>query len=61
MESMKPVFDDNRIRVDEDVHVYPVGLKNDTPLSQKIFSDPAPAMFNEEELRQITKLLWVVP
>lgn len=61
MESMKPVFDDNRIRVDEDVHVYPVGLKNDTPLSQKIFNNPIPAHFNDDELRAVTKLLWELP
>lgn len=50
LESLKPVLEENTIRLDEDVYVYPLGLKTDSPLSQKIFGDPVPSAFNAEEL-----------
>lgn len=47
--------------IGEDVSVYPVGLKDETNLSARIFNlerDPEPHDFNEDELWKITKLLW---
>ena len=58
LESLKPVLEENTIRLDEDVYVYPLGLKTDSPLSQKIFGNPTPASFTPDELEQVTKLLW---
>ena len=61
VESIEPVLEDNHVRLDEDVFVYPAGLKTDSALSRKIFSDLAPSMFNEHELQKISDLLWRRP
>ena len=61
LESIKPVLDENTVRLDEDIHVYPLGLKNGSALSEKIFGAPDPSQFSAEELKQITKLLWETP
>lgn len=49
-------------RFDEDVEVRPLGLHDGTSLSQKIWRwPPQPNDFNEEELKQINKLVWKKP
>ena len=58
LESIKPVLDETILRLDEDINVYPIGLKNGSELSQKIFSDVTPSTFNEQELEQLSQLLW---
>lgn len=49
---------EEKIWIGEDVQVRPLGLKTDSALSQKIFGDPRPGIFTEEELREISDLLW---
>ena len=48
-----------QLRIGEDFKVRPVGLFDNTPLAQKIFSWPLnPEAFTEEELKQINTLIW---
>lgn len=56
-----PVLDSESIYISEDITVFPIGLKDNTQLSAKIFNldrEPAPADFEEEELKIISDLLW---
>ena len=47
------------LRLDEDAQVLPLGLINPSnSLSLKIFGDPEPDQFSEEELEQISDILW---
>lgn len=49
------------IYISEDITVFPIGLKTDSKLSQKIFNptrEPEPGDFGEEELKEICGLLW---
>lgn len=55
------VFAADSTYIGEDISVYPIGLRDNSPLSQKLFNyerDPAPSDFSEEELVQISNLLW---
>lgn len=56
----EPNLQAENIYIGEDITVYPVGLKDKSPLAAKIFSarGPEPGDFNEEELQQISSLLW---
>ena len=57
----EPVINSESIYIGEDISIYPIGLKDDSLLSQKIFRDdrePAPNDFTEEELKKISELLW---
>ena len=57
----EPVLQTENIYIGEDISIYPVGLKTETALSEKIFNcarPPAPGDFGEEELQAISKLLW---
>lgn len=47
-----------KIWIGEDVKVLPLGLINNSSLSLKIFGDPKPGDFTEEELRQVSDMLW---
>ena len=44
-----------------DLGALPLGLWDESDLAQKIFDDPWPAMFTDEELRQVSDLLWHPP
>lgn len=49
---------------DADIQVFPIGLKSDSSLLQKIFNPeryPNPSDFNEVELKQISNLIWNQP
>jgi len=47
------------LRIDEDACVLPLGLINPSnSLSLKIFGDPEPEQFSDEELRQISDIVW---
>lgn len=57
----EPVLMPENIYIGEDISIYPIGLKDDSQLSDKIFNcarPPAPADFGEEDLEKISKLLW---
>lgn len=57
----EPVLQSESIYIGEDISIYPIGLKEETVLSDKIFNlerEPAPNDFGEEELQEISKLLW---
>lgn len=57
----EPVLQPENIYIGEDISIYPVGLKDESRLSAKIFNverTPEPNDFGEEELKQITELLW---
>lgn len=56
--STEPVLQEEKIWIGEDVQVWPLGLISDTGLQCKIFNDPKPGNFTEEELKQISNLLW---
>ncbi len=49
---------------DADIQVFPIGLKSNSTLFQKIFNSerfPNPNDFNESELQQISNLIWKQP
>ena len=47
------------LRLDEDVQVLPLGLINHSnSLSLKLFDNPLPGQFSDEELRQISDIVW---
>ena len=57
----EPVLMPENIYIGEDISIYPIGLKDDSQLSDKIFNcarPPAPPDFGEEDLEKISKLLW---
>ena len=57
----EPVLTSENIYIGEDISIYPVGLKTNSALSEKIFNcarPPAPDDFDEEELEIISHLLW---
>ena len=57
----EPLLVSENLFIGEDISIYPIGLKTDSKLSQKIFRDdrePAPADFEPEELKEISDLLW---
>ena len=59
--SVEPLIQSEIIYIGEDITVYPIGLKNQSPLSNKIFNldrEPAPGDFTQEDLEEITRLLW---
>ena len=52
-------LEQSNFRFDEDFPVRPFGLYNNSPLQQKIFTwPPDPMIFNEEELKKISKQIW---
>ena len=59
--AVEPVLTEEKIWIGEDVQVRPLGLKTDSALSQKIFGDPRPGIFIDEELKEISNLLWREP
>jgi len=57
----EPILNSENVYIGEDISIYPVGFKNETPLAKKIFRDdrePAPDDFTEEDLEVISSLLW---
>lgn len=57
----EPVIQSENIYIGEDISIYPIGLKDGSKLSGKIFNaerEPAPSDFEPEELQTISKLLW---
>lgn len=57
----EPVLNSEIVFIGEDISIYPIGLKTDSSLSQKIFRDdrePAPNDFTDGELLEIAQLLW---
>ena len=57
----QPVLMSEVLFIGEDISIYPIGLKSNTSLSAKLFRDdrePAPPDFTEEDLKQISDLLW---
>ena len=56
--AVEPILTEEKIWIGEDVQVRPLGLKTDSALSQKIFGDPRPGIFTDEELKEISNLLW---
>lgn len=49
-------------RFDADIQVRPLGLLNNSVLSQKIFSwPPDPNSFSDKELKEINKMIWIEP
>ena len=57
----EPVLTPESIYIGEDISIYPIGLKDESQLSDKIFNtarEPAPNDFTEEDLKTISKLLW---
>lgn len=57
----EPIIQPETIYISEDITVFPIGLKTDSKLSQKVFNparDPEPGDFGEEELEEICGLLW---
>ena len=47
------------LRLDEDVQVLPLGLINSQSLlSLKLFAEPEPGQFSDEELREVSEILW---
>ncbi len=62
LESARPTLDENTVRIDEDVYVYPFGLKSDSLFSRKIFSDDLnPSLFSSDELARVSEILWRAP
>lgn len=64
IQALSPVAPSMPLLFDADFPVYPLGLAAPTDLFHKIFrSDryPEPNDFNEDELREITKILWSAP
>ena len=46
---------------DSDINVYPLGIVNSTPHSQKIFNIskmPEPSDFSQEDLKKVSELIW---
>lgn len=57
----EPILQPENIYIGEDISIYPIGLKDESQLSTKIFNinrPPEPNDFGEEELKQISELLW---
>lgn len=50
--------DDMPIRLDEDVNVYPLGLKNNTQISQLVFGTLDPTTYTAADLKIISDFLW---
>lgn len=58
-ESVRPVWNSERLVIGEDVDILPLGMYTDRVLAQKLFaSELYPAQFREDELRALTALLW---
>ena len=57
--SVEPVLQEEKIWIGEDIQVWPLGLKSEIGIYKKIFNDPKPGDFNDDELRQVFKLLSV--
>lgn len=56
--ALDPTFQEEKLWIGEDVEVLPLGLKGRGGLAAKIFADPRPGDFTEDELREVTELLW---
>ena len=57
----EPILQPENIYIGEDISIYPIGLKDESPLSNKLFNaarEPAPSDFTESELKEISKRLW---
>ena len=58
-ESVRPVWNGERLVIGEDVDILPLGMYTDRVLAQKLFAPELyPAQFREDELRALTALLW---
>lgn len=57
--SVEPVLQEEKIWIGEDIQVWPLGLKSEIGIYKKIFNDPKPSDFNDDELREVVKLLAV--
>ena len=62
-ESQEPVYNEEQIRIDEDISVFPAGLNDGSALAKKIFVYPYPQPNNmtEEEQWGLTHRLWYKP
>ena len=63
MESQEPVYNEEQIRIGEDVSVLPVGLNDGSEIAKKIFvyPYPQPGGWSEEEQWLLTHRLWDKP
>jgi hypothetical protein len=58
-ESIRPVWNTERLVIGEDVDVLPLGMYTNKVLASKLFTpNPSPAFFREDELRALSSLLW---
>lgn len=57
--SVEPVLQEEKIWIGEDIQVWPLGLKSEIGVYKKIFNDPKPSDFNDDELREVAEILAV--
>lgn len=58
-ESIRPIWNSERLVIGEDVNVLPLGMFTNGILASKLFTpNPHPALFREDELRALSALLW---
>ena len=50
---------EEKIWIGEDIQVWPLGLKSEIGVYKKIFNDPKPSDFNDDELREVAEILAV--
>ena len=52
-------IENNDIRIGEDILVLPLGLYDNSSLSKKIFGPIDPFIYSDEELKQISNMIWI--
>lgn len=57
--SIEPVLQEEKVWVGEDIQVWPLGLVGHIGIRAKIFNDPKPGDFDEDELREVMEILSV--
>ena len=58
-ESIRPVWNSERLIIGEDIDVLPLGMYTNGILASKLFApNLQPALFREDELRALSALLW---
>lgn len=55
--SVEPILEEEKIWIGEDIQVWPLGLRGQIGIQRKIFNDPKPGDFTQEELREISEML----
>lgn len=53
-----PLLDKGELFIGEDIDIYPIGTWTDDPYHNKIFGDPNPYIFTDEEKERISQDLW---